>query len=147
MEMKALQIDGVGLRQPKEGADSPQRHRDTEGIDNDGKAIAMVGWGHLLLPFFIRPRSGGARRGESGESCLLDRRRGGGPVRRASLRPATLRRASLKSGTEYTVADELSSVIIKDWLTVRTARESRKRSLVTIEPITNCHHAGGADVR
>jgi hypothetical protein len=113
---KKLRIDRERSGFTTEGAEH------TERIGN-GKAIAMVGWGHLLLPFFIWPRSGSSRRGESGESCLLDRRRGGGPVRRASLRPATLRRASPKSGTEYTVADELSSVIIKDWLTVRTARK------------------------
>jgi hypothetical protein len=40
--------------------------RGAEGAEDgntreNGKAMAMVGWGHLCLPF-LRPRSGGASR-------------------------------------------------------------------------------------
>ena len=36
----------------QEGADLPQSRRDTERIKDAGaNAIAVVGWGHLCLPF------------------------------------------------------------------------------------------------
>jgi hypothetical protein len=47
-------------------------------VRGNGKAIAMAGWGHLLLPFLfgrgVEARPGFTedlrRQGESGESCL-----------------------------------------------------------------------------
>jgi hypothetical protein len=48
MQGKKLKIDGS--RRPTE----------VRRVGDEGKAIAMAGWGHLCLPF-MRPRSGGAR--------------------------------------------------------------------------------------
>ena len=48
------------------------RARQVRRVGDSRKAIAMVGWGHLVCPF-VRPRSGGARRGESGELRALVR--------------------------------------------------------------------------
>ncbi len=40
------------MLEKREGADLPQRHRDTERIkDERANAVAMVGWEHICLPF------------------------------------------------------------------------------------------------
>jgi len=52
------------MLEKREGADLPQRHRDTERIkDERANAAAMVGWEHICLPFLcgreveVRPAS------------------------------------------------------------------------------------------
>src|ERR1700676_666884 len=64
----------------------------------------------------MRPSSGGARRGESGELRALVR-----SGRSASADGPEAR----ESRREYQAGGYVSSIIIKDWLTVRTARKSQ----------------------
>jgi hypothetical protein len=96
---------------------------------------AMVGWGHLYLPFLfgrkrkcvpVLPRTSGEANQATDASSIGGERRS-----RSTGEPE-----SQESGKEYTVADKLSSIIINGWLTVRTAG-SQKSSLVTIGPIAS----------
>jgi hypothetical protein len=100
MERKTLQIDDVMLKErTEEGADSPQRHRVHRDRVMQGATAAWGadfaeewesdgdgGLGTSCLPFLfgreaeVRPGfTQDGRRGESGESCLLDGRRAAVP--------------------------------------------------------------------
>ena len=97
----------------------------------------MVGWGHLVCPF-MRPRSGGAsrlRRGpaaamNSGESCRPGHR-WTGPLQRTARRVRRVDLGPESRGKEYKSRRCQSSVIINDWLTVRTAGKVKTCSLKT----------------
>src|SRR5229473_3153002 len=79
-------------------------------VGDKGKAIAMVGWGHLCLPFCAAAKWSCARLriGASGRG----RTQVGGSAPAEHLRPAQLRRASPKSREEYHRGGGLSSIII-----------------------------------
>jgi len=82
-----------------------------------GKTVAMAGWGHLRLPFLCDREAevrGGANQASHASSIGGERRP------RSAGRPD-----DPKSRKGYTVTDKLSSIIIKDWLTVRTARKNQ----------------------
>src|ERR1700730_7562586 len=88
MEGKALNIDGSGWAM------------EFRRVGDKRKAITIMGWGHLVCPFY-GPRSGGARlrtqasgavltrggRAAAADSARRCRRVGPPEVRRASFRP------------------------------------------------------------
>ncbi len=86
------------MLEKREGADLPQRHRDTERIkDERANAVAMVGWEHICLPFLcgreveVRP----------GFAEDLPGQRWTGPLQRTARRNRAGELEARESGTEY----------------------------------------------